>query len=330
MRFMILVAIGILSFLWGSSFIPIKNIVDVINPLSAFGLRFLIAGLSLVVAYYILYIIGNHDSRKKRPGYDIRRITENNKEIRIWKQWILSGLFFIVGGQGLLAWGAQYLSSGATALINSTIPIWVAVLALLLLKTIPAKFTIAGIAAGFTGLIILILPTIDEGESSWIGIIFLILSSISWALGSLCSKPVSKFSTKKSILLSTGMFMSIGGISLIVIAIVTGSLIISDLDTIFYPNNGLLNSFLYLTLVCTAIGYTIFYWLLDTTTPSLANTFAYIVPVVAVFLGWVLLDESITTTTILATGIISGGVALMIVSPSFSNSTNKSDGESEH
>lgn len=328
MRMVILMAIGILSFLWGSSFIPIKNIVDVINPLSAFGLRFVIACLSLVIAYYILYIIGNYSPGKKRPDY-ARKNTGNRKEIRLWKQWILSGLFFIVGGQGLLAWGAQYLSSGSTALINSTIPIWVAVMALLLFKTIPTKFTIAGIAAGFTGLIILILPTIDEGESSWIGIIFLILSSISWALGTLYSKPTSKFSTKKSILLSTGMFMSIGGISLIIVAIFTGSSIISDLDTIFYPINGLLNSFLYLTLVCTAIGYTIFYWLLDTTTPSLANTFAYILPVVAVFLGWLLLDESITTTTVISTGIISGGVALMLVSPSSSKSTNKSKGEAE-
>jgi drug/metabolite transporter (DMT)-like permease len=203
-------------------------------------------------------------------------------------------------------------------------------MALLLFKTIPTKFTIAGIAAGFTGLIILILPSIDEGESSWIGIIFLIFSSISWALGSLYSKPISEVSTKKRILLSTGMFMSIGGISLIIVAIFTGSSITTDLETIFYPIDGVSNSFLYLTLVCTAIGYAIFYWLLDRTTPSLANTFAYILPVVAVFLGWLLLDEYITTTTVIATGIISGGVALMIVSPSSSKITHKSNtGEAE-
>ena len=98
MRIVILMAIGILSFLWGSSFIPIKNIVDVINPLSAFGLRFVIAGLSLVIAYYILFIIGNYSSGKKRPDHAIKN-AGNRKEIRLWKQWILSGLFFVVGGQ---------------------------------------------------------------------------------------------------------------------------------------------------------------------------------------------------------------------------------------
>jgi drug/metabolite transporter (DMT)-like permease len=120
----ILIAIGILPFFWGSSFIPIKNIVDVINPLSAFGLRFVISGLSLVIAYPILYIITEYRSGKKGPkSTTIRKNTRNKEEKRIWKSWILLGLFFIVGGQGLLAWGAQYLSSGATALINSTIPI---------------------------------------------------------------------------------------------------------------------------------------------------------------------------------------------------------------
>jgi drug/metabolite transporter (DMT)-like permease len=64
--------------------------------------------------------------------------------------------------------------------------------------------------------------------------------------------------------------------------------------------------------------YSIFYWL-ESTTPSLANTFAYIVPVMAVFLGWVILNESITTQTVIATGIISAGVAMMMmmINPSF-------------
>jgi drug/metabolite transporter (DMT)-like permease len=68
-------------------------------------------------------------------------------------------------------------------------------------------------------------------------------------------------------------------------------------------------------LVCTAVGYAIFYWLLGSTTPPLANTFAYIVPVIAVFLGWVILGESINSQTIIATVVISAGVAMMIINP---------------
>jgi len=68
-------------------------------------------------------------------------------------------------------------------------------------------------------------------------------------------------------------------------------------------------------LVCTAVGYAIFYWLLGSTTPTLENTFAYIVPVIAVFLGLVILGESINSQTIIATVVISAGVAMMIINP---------------
>lgn len=329
MRPIVLIGIGILSFLWGSSFIPIKNIVDIINPLTAFGLRFTVAGLSLIVTHYILHIISSHRTGKKDNqgnGKDV-----NHKRIKKGsKAWILSGLFFIVGGQGLLSLGAQYLSSGETALINSTIPIWVVVFALLLYKTIPTKLTTAGVAAGFMGLIILVLPTIDQGESRGIGIVLLAFSSICWALGSLYSRPVDETTTGKSVLLHTGMFMIIGGILLIIVAIFTGASVTLDIEMLLSTTNGLLISFLYLTLICTAIGYATFYWLLESTTPSLANTFAYIVPVVAVLLGWALLNESISIATLVATGVISGGVALMVISPSSSTPsyTNKKSTDS--
>jgi len=111
------------------------------------------------------------------------------------------------------------------------------------------------------------------------------------------------------------MFMALGGLILLSLWVVTGTGEISTLSTLFSTTNNVLVSFLFLTLVCTAVGYAIFYWLLGSTTPSLANTFAYIVPVIAVFLGWVILGESINSQTIIATVVISAGVAMMIISP---------------
>jgi drug/metabolite transporter (DMT)-like permease len=288
---MVLASVVMLSILWGSSFIAIKIVVDEVAPLVAFGMRFFMAGILLVAAHYIIL----HTIRKRSNKEDNHHITIKNRQS--WKTWILSALFFIVGGQGLLALGAQYLSSGAAALINSPISIWIAIF------------------AGFVGLIILVLPTIEEGESSWIGIIFLTISSISWAIGSLYLNPVRDLGTRKAILLPTGMFMLIGGIILLVVSLLTNE--VSGLQVLFSPTNNILVSFLFLTLVCTAIGYSTFYWLLESTTPSLANTFAYIVPVIAVFLGWVILDESITIQTIIATGVISAGVAMMMINPSY-------------
>lgn len=305
----VLAAIMMLSLLWGSSFIAIKIIVDQVQPLASFGMRFFIAGLLLIATHYIFLHIINRRSDKK--DYQNNQI----KNRQLWKGWLLSALFFIVGGQGILALGAQYLSSGAAALINSTIPIWVAIFMLLFLGKKPTRLSIAGITAGFIGLIILVLPTLEAEESSWIGVVLLIISSISWAMGSLFSSPVRAVSAERTILLPTGMFMALGGLILLSLWVVTGTGQISTLNTLFSPANNILVSFLFLTLVCTAVGYAIFYWLLGSTTPSLANTFAYIVPVIAVFLGWVILGESINSQTIIATVVISTGVAMMIISP---------------
>jgi drug/metabolite transporter (DMT)-like permease len=313
----VLAAIMILSLLWGSSFIAIKIIVDEVQPLASFGMRFFIAGLLLVTIHYVaLHTIYRRSSKEDYQGSQF-------KSGQLWKHWVLSGLFFIVGGQGLLALGAQYLSSGAAALINSTIPIWVAILMLLFLRKKPTRLSIAGIIAGFIGLIILVLPTLETEESSWVGVILLIVSSISWAIGSLFSSPVRAVGggAEQAILLSTGMFMALGGLILLALWAVTSTGGISTLNILFSTANNVLVSFLFLTLVCTAVGYAIFYWLLGSTTPSLANTFAYIVPVIAVFLGWVILGESINSQTIIATVVISAGVAMMIISPA-SKKTN--------
>ena len=94
------------------------------------------------------------------------------------------------GRTGIISIGNQYLSSGAAALVNSTIPIWVAIFVLMFFRKIPTRLGSAGIVTGFVGLIILVLPTIEGGGSSWIGIIFLTISSISWAMGSIYSNPV--------------------------------------------------------------------------------------------------------------------------------------------
>ena len=305
----VLVAIMMLSLLWGSSFIAIKIIVDEVQPLASFGMRFFIAGLLLIAIHYIfLHIIYRRSDKKDHQSNQI-------KNRQLWKGWLLSALFFIVGGQGILALGAQYLSSGAAALINSTIPIWVAIFMLLFLGKKPTGLNIAGITAGFIGLIILVLPTLEAEESGWIGVVLLIISSISWAMGSLFSSPVRAVGTERAILLPTGMFMALGGLILLALWVVTSTGEISNLNTLFSTANNILVSFLFLTLVSTAVGYAIFYWLLGSTTPSLANTFAYIVPVIAVFLGWVVLGESISSQTIIATVVISAGVAMMIISP---------------
>lgn len=320
-----------LSLLWGSSFLAIKITVDVVHPLLVFGFRFVLAGVILLAVHYLVSFTF---FRKSKSDNNNNYYYNEVSKLGFWKDSLILGLFLIVGGQGLLAWGTQYLSSGLSALINSTIPLWIAIFTLVFFGKRPTKMSVAGLVAGFGGLIILVLPSILDAEVNLVGIISLILSSIFWALGSLYSnsRPLPKLLTKppaNSIFVSSGMFMLVGGAILLIISGVANGVVAAEeyrleIHRLFTGN--ILTAFLFLTLVCTVVGYAEFYWLLKSTTVSLANTFAYIVPVIAVILGWIILHEALTLQTAIATCIISIGVALMIVkSPSQIVSTSTKD-----
>lgn len=156
---------------------------------------------------------------------------------------------------------------------------------------------------------LLIAPSLGAGTLNPIVVIALIISSIIWALGSLYS---SKIQLPVSIFASSGMIMLSGGLMLLIVSIMLGE----------YRNLGLLQisgqslvAQIYLIGIITVVGFTDFYWLIRVTTPSLANTFAYVSPVIAVFLGWLLLHVSITILTIIVMGVILAGVALMVTTP---------------
>lgn len=279
-----------LSIIWGSSFIAIKIVLDFIPPLFAFGIRFLLSGCTLILVSYL------HDKK----DFEI-------KKILFWRNSLFLGIFFIVGGQGLLAWGAQYLSSGMTALLNSTIPLWVILILIFGFHTKTTLLAKLGLCLGFGGMMLLVGPSIENDEINIVGIISLILSSLFWAFGSILS---DKLSTPNNVFLSAGMFMFIGGIILIFLSFIFGETI---LFTSLHINSNFILSYLFLIFICTVIGYAEFYWLLKKTTAPIANTFAYIVPIVAIFLGWFILDEAITYLTIIATIIILIGVGLIVI-----------------
>lgn len=284
----ILVALWVIN---GSSFLAIKISIDTIPPLLSSGIRFLIAGSVL----YSIFLV-----RERR--------TRNEEHIgwRQWKDTIILAALLLLGGQGLLTWGTQYLASGISGLLNSTIPLWVAILALLIFKNRMTKFMIIGLAAGFTGLMLLVAPSLGSGELSPIGTSALIISSIFWASGSLYS---TKANLPVSMLASSGMLMITGGLITTAISFALGEyrgLEVSDIS------GQSLAALIYLIVIITIVGFTDFYWLLRVTTASLANTFAYVSPVIAVILGALLLHEPVTIITVIAMSVILVGVALMV------------------
>ena len=144
-----------LSLTVGSSFIAIKIVLDSIPPLFAFSIRFMITGGVLILVSYI---------------FD--RKSQEIKNIKFWKNALIVSTFLIVGGHGLIAYGPQYLSAGIASLLNSTIPLWVVLFMFLIFRNKITNLTKIGLALGFSGMIILVGPTIaGDKEVNQIGIV---------------------------------------------------------------------------------------------------------------------------------------------------------------
>ena len=308
----------ILVSLWvinGSSFLAIKVAIDTIPPLLSAGLRFSIAGAVLFSLYYIQYYRRKSTLVANEKSLLVQAKTQ--RESITWSQWkdsLILGVTLFLGGQGLLTWGAQFLSSGMTGLLNSTIPLWVAILGYVMYRWLKkgsigqnlSKITLIGLGCGFGGLMLLVAPSIGNGEMDPVGAVALIISSISWAIGSIYS---TKAQLPVSILASSGMIMITGGLMLTAVSFIFTEYKSLDLMQISFQS---LIAQIYLIIIITIVGFTDFYYLLRVTSASLANTFAYVSPVIAVLLGWAILKENLTTMTIMAMMVILFGVALMV------------------
>lgn len=289
-QFNLWIVIITLSITVGSSFITIKIVLDSISPLFAFSIRFMITGGILILCSYIL-----------------NRKNQEIKELKLWRNALIIGAILIVGGHGLIAWGTQYLSAGIASLLNSTIPLWVVLFMYLIFGNKITNSARIGLALGLGGMIILIGPSIGGQGLSLIGVASLLISSMLWALGSIYS---GRSFLPQNFLLSAGMVTLAGGALLIIPSFLVGEFNLipsySDIDS------ELLISYILLIFFGTVVPFAEFYWLLKVSTPPIANTFAYIAPIVAVFLGWAILNESVTYLTIIATIIILIGVALIV------------------
>lgn len=308
----------VLILLWviiGSTYITIKIAIDTIPPFLMSGIRYVSSG-ALLILVYILIPSQNNDYWTNRNQND--QVSHRHKLVsllnkRQWMEATIIGCALVLGGQGLLTWGEQYLSSSVTALLFSTVPIWVLLLGKIVYREKLKKFTAIGVITGTVGFVILIFPSLaaqfveidsPKIEFEFVGIIALIIAAISWSVGSLYS---SKADLPINVLISTGMMLFVGGIFLIVLSIAIGELQNFHISAISVPS---MTSLLYLITVGSA-GWAGFFWVLRNTSASLANTFAYVSPVVAVILGWAILSEAITPQIIIATVIIMTGVVLI-------------------
>jgi drug/metabolite transporter (DMT)-like permease len=306
----------ILVFTWiiiASTYLAIKISIDTIPPLLMSGIRYTISGIMLFFIYKV-YTLEIFDKKtKQQKKLNLLQTISCRKQ---WKEAIIIGISLIVVGQGLLAYGEQYLSSDITALLFSTVPIWVILIGKFYYNLKLNKYTLLGIIAGSIGLVILIYPSFEamlfgdqtnttNNENNFLGISILLIAAISWGIGSLYSH---KADLPNNILISTGMMLFVGGLFLLGIDMIIGEF--NMLDVSKFSSSSIL-SLIYLIIVGTT-GWLGFFWILRNTTATLANTFAYVSPVIAVFLGWIILDENINLRIIVATIVIIVGVILIV------------------
>jgi drug/metabolite transporter (DMT)-like permease len=218
------------------------------------------------------------------------------------------GTALLLGGNGLVALAEKTVPSGIAALMISTSPFWLVLFESFRTKSKPNWLIVLGLIVGFTGVFILIGPaeiTGGEGSVDRFGAIMLLLAPIFWSMGSIYARGADM---PQSNLLGTGMEMLTGAVALFVVSVLTGEL--NGFNFAQVSTRSWLG-LLYLITFGSLIGFVAYGWLLQNAPISLTSTYAYVNPMVAVFLGYVLADEALNGRILIASVIIVGSVILI-------------------
>jgi len=285
MRWKIVLAFLAVYLCWGMTYLAMRIAVQDIPPHLMSGARFLVAGL-------VLYLW-------------IRRRDPRPTVIQ-WRAAAMVGAFLLLGGNATVAWAEQQVPSGLAAVLIAVAPIWMVGFEWARGGPRPGKRVTAGLILGLAGVALLVSPKGDSTtQVNPIGAVMLVLASASWAWGSVVSKSAP---LPKSPFLATSMEMIAGGVLLLLTALAAGQF------AHFRPTQvsaDAVLAWLFLVVFGSLVGFTAYIWLLGVTSIAKAGTYAYVNPIVAVFLGWAVLDEPVTGRTLIAALVVLVGVALV-------------------
>ena len=271
--------------LWGTTFVGIRVAIETIPPLLVTGIRFTIAGLLFVIIALV--------RRERFPA-----------EPREWLNHIVNGTILFAGGNTLVVWAEQYITSGLAALLAATIPLWTG-----LLESFAgtARFTTRktiGLLVGFGGVALLVAPKLEKPSVNltfFLAVAAMQLSAICWNVGSLRAKRVGTtagpFATSALHTLSAGILVSLGGLA-----------IGESSRATFTPRT--LGAVIYLAIFGTIVAYTAFRYAMHHLAAGKVMLYAYVNPAVAVIVGAMMLAEPVTLRMLLAMIVILGGVAI--------------------
>ena len=277
--------------IWGSTYLAIKYAIETLPTFMMAGVRFLIAGS-------ILY-----SAARLSRGY------EKPKAVH-WRTSLIVGTLLLGIGNGAVVLAEHYISSSMAALLIASNPFWMVTIGWVFMGMGRPSYKIAlSLLVGFVGVTILVFGRPDGGaaggESQWLGIILVVIATIGWAFGSLYS---AKAPTAKSNVLAAGMQMLAGGLVLLIVSFIAGEWRTFDYRAVSSVS---LWAMIYLIFAGALIAYTAYSWLLQNATPTAVSTYAYVTPVVAVFLGWAIAGESVTAQMLVGAGVIVASVMLI-------------------
>jgi drug/metabolite transporter (DMT)-like permease len=293
MSTLVLIAFGLVYVVWGSTYLAIRVGIESFPPLLLAGSRHLLTGL-------ILYPL-------------LRWKTGVRPTARHWRMSFITGFLLLFIGNGGVCLAEQTVPSGVTALLVATVSLWMVLVDWLRPGgTRPVPRVMAGLILGFGGLALLVGPKNlgGSGRVDPLGVGILLVASLAWASGSVYSKHAGGLSG--SPLLGAAMQSLSGGIALWIAGIASGEIRSLHLAAIS------LRSWLalgYLIVFGSMVGFTAYIYILKKSTATRVATYAFVNPVVALFLGWLLVGESITLRTIIAAAVILTAVLLVITAP---------------
>jgi drug/metabolite transporter (DMT)-like permease len=288
-RFSVALAFGLVYFFWGSTYLAIDIAVEKIPPALMCGVRFLIAGV---------FMLGFCGLRGKAILYKPRQLG----------QMAVVGVLLLMGGNLTLSYAEKHVASGLAALIIAITPLWFLVLDTLLLgdHRVSARGKL-GLALGIVGLIVLLWPqltaTTSFGRTELWSSLSLIGGSFSWALGSVLAKKWKSADVEPFSAIAWEMVFA--GLANLMFALAVG-----DPSRVVWTARGI-SATLYLVLCGSWIGYTAYVWLLGHVPTSKVSTYAYVNPVVAVFLGWLVLHEPVDAYILAGSAVVIASVILV-------------------
>jgi drug/metabolite transporter (DMT)-like permease len=286
-RTTVAVCLGLVWVLWGSVYLAIRLVVDEVDPFQAMAQRFLLAGLILTAILLA------------RRGWAGLRVTR-----RQLGPLVLTGLLLLGLGNGFQALAqVRGLPSGVAALIVAAVPAW-AVLLRSARGDRPSPATLLGVAVGFAGLgVLVVLGRGLGGSMPLVGVALCVGSSLAWALGSYLQGEVE---LPDDVFTIAAYQQLVAAACSVVLATAT-----RERFSVDYSVRGWL-ALAYLVVACSIVAFLAFAWLLTHVPLSLTSTHAYVNPVVAVVLGWLVLAEPIGLPVLLGGGIVVGAVVLIV------------------